>query len=145
VSFAVDVNILVHAVHPRSARFEAARAFLEAKAVGPELFCLAWITALSYLRLVTHAGVLGVPLAPASALNGLRSLIGQPHVRMLSEREGFLDAYERVTAGQVVRGKLVPDAHLAAILFQHGVRTLYTADRDFRRFDFLDVRDPYAA
>jgi len=43
-----------------------------------------------------------------------------------------------------LRGNLVPDAHLAAILFQHGVRTLYTADRDFLKFQSLDVEDPFA-
>lgn len=43
-----------------------------------------------------------------------------------------------------VRGNLVPDAHLAALLREHGVRTLYTHHRDFRRFDFRDVRDPFA-
>jgi len=43
-----------------------------------------------------------------------------------------------------VRGNLVPDAHLAALLKQHGVRTLYTRDADFRKFPFLDVRDPFA-
>jgi hypothetical protein len=43
----------------------------------------------------------------------------------------------------VIRGNLVPDAQLAAILFQHGVRTLYTRDRDFRKFAFFDVRDPF--
>jgi predicted nucleic acid-binding protein len=43
-----------------------------------------------------------------------------------------------------VRGNLVPDAHLAALLKQHGVRTLYTRDGDFRKFPFLDVRDPLA-
>ena len=40
-----------------------------------------------------------------------------------------------------VRGNLVPDAHLAAILQQHGVRTLYTNEADFRKFDFLEIRD----
>jgi len=39
---------------------------------------------------------------------------------------------------------LVPDAHLAALLKQHGVRVLYTRDADFRKFPFLDVRDPFA-
>jgi predicted nucleic acid-binding protein len=43
-----------------------------------------------------------------------------------------------------VRGNLVPDAHLAALLLQHGVKTLYTKDTDFRKFDFLNVRDPLA-
>jgi predicted nucleic acid-binding protein len=36
----------------------------------------------------------------------------------------------------------VPDAYLAALLKQNGVTRLYTADRDFRRFDFLKVIDP---
>lgn len=34
------------------------------------------------------------------------------------------------------------DGHLAALLRFHGVRTLYTSDRDFLRFDFLDIQDP---
>ena len=31
---------------------------------------------------------------------------------------------------------------LAAVLSQHGVLTIYTHDRDFRKFEFLNVRDP---
>jgi predicted nucleic acid-binding protein len=42
------------------------------------------------------------------------------------------------------RGILVPDAHLAAVLRQSGITTLYTHDRDFRKFAFLDVREPLA-
>ena len=49
-----------------------------------------------------------------------------------------------VTAGAPTRGNLVPDAHLAALLRHHGVRTLYTHDRDFRKVPFLVVRDPLA-
>jgi predicted nucleic acid-binding protein len=30
-----------------------------------------------------------------------------------------------------VRGNLIPDVHLAAILRQHGVNVLYTNDADF--------------
>jgi hypothetical protein len=62
---------------------------------------------------------------------------------MLSEGEGFLEVYPVVTARFPVRGNLVPDAHLAALLLQHGVRRLYTEDRDFRKFDFLEVVDPF--
>jgi predicted nucleic acid-binding protein len=56
--------------------------------------------------------------------------------------DGFLDVYREVTHGMAARGNLVPDAHVAALLRQHGVTVLYTADADFRRFDFLDVRNP---
>jgi uncharacterized protein len=72
------------------------------------------------------------------------SLVGLPHVRVVSEQDGFLDAYRRVAGDMSVRGNLVPDVHVAAILFQHGVRTLYTNDRDFRKFGSLDVRDPFS-
>ena len=51
--------------------------------------------------------------------------------------------YKEITGRFPVRGNLVPDAHLAAILHQHGVQKIYTGDRDFLKFDFLDVRDPF--
>ena len=47
-------------------------------------------------------------------------------------------------AGDRSRGNDVPDAHLAALMRQHGVRVIYTRDRDFRRFDGIDARDPFA-
>jgi predicted nucleic acid-binding protein len=39
-------------------------------------------------------------------------------------------------------GNLVHDCHYAALLREHGIKRLYTADADFKRFDFLDVVDP---
>jgi uncharacterized protein len=42
----------------------------------------------------------------------------------------------------VPRGNLVPDAHVVALMLQHDVPTIYTHDRDFRRFDGIDVIDP---
>jgi predicted nucleic acid-binding protein len=41
-----------------------------------------------------------------------------------------------------VRGNLVPDAPLASILHQHGVKRLYSADTDFLKFRFLEVVNP---
>jgi predicted nucleic acid-binding protein len=43
-----------------------------------------------------------------------------------------------------VQGSLVPDAHLVALMRENGVRTIWTNDRDFRRFDGILVRDPYS-
>jgi predicted nucleic acid-binding protein len=66
-----------------------------------------------------------------------------PHVRVVQEQDGFIDAYTHVTGGMTVRGNLVADAHLVAILFQNGVRTLCSNDRDFRKFESLEVRNPF--
>ena len=63
---------------------------------------------------------------------------------MVSEEEGFLDIYEEVSGMVTARGNLVPDAHLAALLKQHGVAVLYSMDNDFRRFPFLSVKNPFA-
>lgn len=40
-------------------------------------------------------------------------------------------------------GNLVHDAHIAALLLEHGVRELWTADRNFSRFPALRVRHPF--
>jgi uncharacterized protein len=99
---------------------------------------------MSYLRIATHPRIFSSPLSPDEALGNVSALLGLSHVRAVSELAGFVDAYKHVAGETPVRGNLVPDVHVAAILFQHGVRTLYTNDRDFRKFQSLDVRDPFA-
>ena len=49
-----------------------------------------------------------------------------------------------LVAGQV-RGLQVHDARVAALCRQHGVRELWSADRDFSRFHELRVRNPLLA
>lgn len=144
MSCSLDVNVLLYASDQASDRHGRARRFLEARAVGPEILCLAWPTLMSYLRIATHPRIFSAPLSPEEALGNISTLIALPHVRAVSELDGFMDAYRHVAGETPVRGNLVPDAHVAAILLQHGVRTLYTNDRDFRKFPSLDVRDPFA-
>ena len=87
------------------------------------------------------------PDAVAYRLLGTRSTAGARTV--LGDYQGIVlcdgyAAYRALAKDVRARGNLVPDAHLAALLQQHGVPTLYTHDRDFRRFDFLRVIDPVA-
>ena len=144
MSYSVDVNLLLYASDRASPHHPAALRFLEGRRSHSELFCLAWPTLMSYLRMATHPSIFAEPLAPSEALGNVAALLGLRQVRTLSEQEGFLEVYREVTGSFPVRGNLVPDAHLAAILRQHGVRTLYTSDVDFRKFDFLEIRDPLA-
>jgi predicted nucleic acid-binding protein len=41
------------------------------------------------------------------------------------------------------RGNLVPDSHLVALMVENGVRTIWTRDRDYRRFSGIEPRDPF--
>jgi len=145
VSFAVDVNVLLYASDTLSPYAAPAGEFLAGRTAGREVFCVAWATVVSYLRVVSHPGILANPLSPQRAMDNIEALARLPHVRFLAEEEGFWDVYREVAGDVNARGNLVPDAHLAALLRQHGIRTLYTNDTDFRRFSFLEVRNPFAA
>jgi len=144
MSCSIDANLLLYASDTSSPFHSRAKAWLESKVHEPEILYLAWPVAFSYLRIATHPRIFDDPLTPDEALGNLRGLHRLPRVRFLGEVARFLEAYSLITTGLPVRGNLVPDAHLAAILFQHGVRRLYTHDTDFRKFDFLDVRNPFA-
>ena len=144
MSYSLDVNVLLYASDRSSDRHLRARRFVETCAAGPEILCLTWPTLMSYLRIATHPRIFAAPLSPDEALGNVSALIRLPHVRAVCELDGFVDAYRHVTGETPVRGNLVPDAHVAAILFQHGVRTLYSNDRDFRKFPSLELRDPFS-
>ncbi len=144
MSYSLDVNVLLYASDQSSDRHLRARRFVESCAAGPEILCLTWPTLMSYLRIATHPRIFATPLSPDEALANVSALIGLPHVRAVSELDGFVDAYKQVAGETPVRGNLVPDAQVAAILLQHGVRTLYSNDRDFRKFQSIDLRDPFS-
>ncbi len=143
MSFSVDTNVLLYASDQRSPLAQRATAFLNARASGTELFYLAWPTILGYLRIATHSRIFAAPLAPDEAMQNIQSLLDLPHVRTLGEDEGFWNVYRGTAGALPLRGNAVPDAHLAALLRQHGVSTLYTNDADFRRFTFLRIINPF--
>ncbi len=144
MTYSLDANVLLYASDRSSPRHDSAIAFLRQCADRPQLLCLTWPTVMAYLRIATHPGIFSSPLPSAEAQSGIDALLALPHVRVLSEQEGFFEIYKGVCAGAGVRGNLVPDAHVAAILLQNGVRVIYSSDRDFRRFEQLEVRDPFA-
>jgi uncharacterized protein len=144
MSAAVDVNVLLFASDAASALHQRAAEFLAERAAGSDVLYLAWSTVMSYLRISTHPAIFAKPLRPEEAAHNAEALLCLPHVRTLAEEDGFWDLYREVTKKMPTRGNGVPDAHLATLLRQHGVATLYTNDRDFRRFDFLHVIDPFA-
>ncbi|MGE0492041.1 MAG: TA system VapC family ribonuclease toxin [Vulcanimicrobiota bacterium] len=143
MSYSLDVNLLLYASNSADLNYAAASSFLRDCLDNPELLVLGYPTVMAYLRIATHSGIFPRPLEPAQALANIESLAARRQVRLVSEREGFLDTYRHLTGEFPVRGNLVPDAHLAALLYQHGVKLLYTKDADFRKFDFLTVKSPF--
>lgn len=143
MTYTLDVNPLVYAVDEESPFFVRARALIAQVFEGEEIVYIFWPVVLGFLRLSTHPGVLRFPLSGETAMEAVARLLSLPHVRTGGEREGFLQELAEATRGMSVRGKLFPDAHLVALMRQHGVTSIWTRDRDFRKFDGIRVVDPF--
>ena len=144
MSATVDVNVLVYATDESSPLHTRALNLVDGLARGPDLLYLFWPVIMGYLRMATHPAIFSRPLSMEEATGNIEHLLSLPHARTAGEEEGFWDVYQATTAGVVVRGNLVPDAHLVALMRQDGVGILWTHDRDFRKFEGIRVRDPFA-
>jgi toxin-antitoxin system PIN domain toxin len=142
MSYSIDTNILLYASDQESPHHERAKEFVETRGSDPDLLCLSWVTLMGYQRIATHPSIFRKPLSEQQAWGNVSSLIALPRCRLITEQEGFVDEYEQLSKTAGVKGNLVPDAHLAVILRQHGVSKIYTADSDFRKFGFLSVVNP---
>jgi uncharacterized protein len=65
-----------------------------------------------------------------------------PTPTLLTESPPHWPTLRPLLAGGRVTGALVHDARVAALCRQHGVRELWSADRDFGRFTGLAVVNP---
>jgi len=142
LSVTIDTNVLLYAANTDDDLHARARELLERLARGPDLLYLFWPTTLGFLRIATHPAIFPEPSSPSQAMATVAALLARPNVRAPGEEAGFWDLYE-ATAGEDTRGNHVPDAHLAALMRQHGVRVIYTRDRDFHRYQGIEARDPF--
>lgn len=144
MSSTVDVNVLVYASDGMSPFHDRARELVERMTTGPEIAYLFWPTLIGYVRIATHPTISARPLSMDQAMANVTSLIEQPHIRTPGEQEHFWHRYATVAEDAQPTGNLVTDAHLVALMLENGVRTIWTHDRDFRRFTGIEVRDPFA-
>lgn len=141
--FAVDTNILLYAAVRDFPEHPAAFHLVEQWRRSEETWCCTWKVLYEFLRVSTHAAVLQKPLKLSQAIDFVAALFESPSFAVLMESRDHLETLENLaTEYPRVTANLVHDFHLAVVLREHGVRTLYTADTDFLQFRFLDVVDP---
>lgn len=144
MSSTVDVNVLLYASDGSSPFHRSASELLHRLADGPELVYFFWPVLMGYLRLSTHPAVFPRPLSMQDAMSNVEELVELPHARVPGESEGFWRAYESATSGILVTGNLVSDAHLVTLMRENGVASVWSHDRDLRKFEGITVRDPFA-
>jgi len=139
---ALDTNLLVYARREELPEHTAARALLRQLAEGDEPWALAWPCVYEFLRVITHPRVFDPPTPLGRALDDLESLLASPSLVLLGEGPAHTGHLRRMVEAGAAIGNLIHDAHIAALAVEHGVRELWTADRDFARFPGLRIRNP---
>ena len=139
---AVDTNILVYAHREDSPFYERALERVAELAEGAALWAIPWPCLHEFLAVVTHPRIYGPPTPLARALEQIDAWRESPSLALLTESETHWPTLRGLlVAGRIV-GPQVHDARIAALCAQHGVRELWSADRDFSRFPNLTVVNP---
>ncbi|MGB2712044.1 MAG: TA system VapC family ribonuclease toxin [Conexibacter sp.] len=139
---AIDSNLLIYAHRRDNDWFAAARDRLAELAVGRQAWAIPFPCVHEFLRVVTDPRIYVHPTPLDAALAQVGAWAESPALRLLSEGDGHLGHLANVARSGRVRGAAIHDARIAAICLDHGVRELWTADRDFSRFPALRTRNP---
>jgi hypothetical protein len=140
----VDANLLLYAhAADGDARNEAARTWLERLLeVEPDVR-LGLGTLLAFIRISTDPRIYAQPRTPAEIIGIVEALLARPNVTLASPGDRHWTILAGLAEAGRARGSLLMDAHLAALVMEHGA-TLATTDRDFTRFPGLRHIDPLA-
>jgi len=139
---AVDTNILVYAHRADSPFHEAALERIVSLAEGAVLWAIPWPCLHEFLAIVTHPRIYAPPTPLARALEQIDAWVESPILRLLAETETHWPKLRALLAQARIAGPQVHDARIVALCRQHGVRELWSADRDFGRFPELRVVNP---
>ena len=139
---AVDTNLLVYAHREDSPWHAAAYARVAELAEGRDPWAIPWPCVHEFLAIVTHPRIYAPPTPLANALDQVDAWLESPSVALLAEAEGYWPELKALLHDGQIAGPRVHDARVAALCRLHGVRELWTADRDFGRFSGLAFRNP---
>jgi toxin-antitoxin system PIN domain toxin len=142
---AVDTNVLVHAHRRDSPWHPAAYGRMSELAEGRSPWCIPWTCLHEFTAIVTHPRIYAPPSRLAEAIDQIDAWLESPSVALLAEADGYWPTLKSLLEEGRVTGPMVHDARVAAVCLLHGVRELWTADRDFGRFRGLTVRNPLVA
>lgn len=139
---AVDTNLLVYAHREDSTWHNGAEQAIRGLAEGSAAWGTAWPCLDEFYAIVTHARIYAPPTPAARAVDQIDAWLASPSLVLLSEGPAHWQTLGDLIRSSKVVGPQVHDARVATICLQHGVRELWSADRDFGRFPRLRTRNP---
>jgi len=140
----VDANLLVYANDESAAEHAVARAWFEGVLNRPARVGLPWPSLLAFVRLVSNAAIVRLPVTPAAAWQRATEWLARDNVWIPLPGPQHGELLAEFFTDRRITSRMVPDAHLAALALEHGL-TLCSTDGDFARFPGLRWQNPLAA
>jgi len=139
---AVDSNILIYAHRVDSKFHEAAKQRLDELAESGTAWAIPWPCIHEFFCIVTHRKIFQPPTLTDAAIAQIELWQESPSLELIGEVGNYWERLRELIILGKISGPMVHDARIFAICRQHGVRTLWSADRDFSRFSGIKVVNP---
>jgi toxin-antitoxin system PIN domain toxin len=139
-----DVNVLVYAFRPGSARHDEHRHWLSTLIGSREPFAISDEVLASVVRITTDRRINADPDPLEDALDYVESLRGQPRAVTVRPGARHWTIFNDICRASGAVGGAVSDAWLAALALEHGCE-LATADQGFARYPYVRFFDPLRA
>src|SRR5690606_21490539 len=111
-------------------------------AEGNVPWALPWPCLHEFFAIATHARIYSPPTPARKAIEQVEAWLESPSVVLLTETPEHWSVLKPLLTGGKIAGPQVHDARIAALCIQHGVRELWSLDRDFGRYPKLKTRNP---
>jgi toxin-antitoxin system PIN domain toxin len=137
----LDVNVVVAAFRADHTHHTDVRPWFDqlfASDTGVVVPDFVWV---GFLRLVTNTHIFEVPSTLAEAFEFVDAVVASPAHRSIPGLPDGLDVFKETCLAGDARGNLIPDAYIASVARAHA-SPVATLDRDFRRFDDLQIVEP---
>ena len=139
---AVDSNLLIYAHKQGSPFHSAASETIDSLRHQPAPWAVPWPCIHEFIGIATHLGIYKPASTLSEALGFLNSLFESPQLHLLSESPGYFERLSEIAVAARLKDPRIHDARIAALCLHHGVRELWSVDRDFSAFPQLKVRNP---
>jgi toxin-antitoxin system PIN domain toxin len=139
---AVDTNLLIYSHRLEKPFHRAAKETIESLRSDAAPWAIPWPCVHEFLAVVTHPKVFKTPTSLADAFASVDAWLAGGNLHLIGESDGYFEKLRTVAIAAQLKGPRIHDARIAALCLHHGVRELWTADRDFSLFPQLKTRNP---
>lgn len=139
---ALDTNLLVHAHRIDASLHPEAKACLKKLAENPAPWGICYHNLVEFYGVVSHPKIWSMPSTPGQAADQIAAWRDSPSLHVLTDSTEDMRQLMTLAKNAKVIGPMIHDARIASCCLVHGVRELWTVDRDFSRFPGLRTRNP---